>query len=309
MGAAHCLHHQIHSSISVMKPLLKIISKHQNEPFEIMKVHDPYFFPSWHFHPELEIMFVQEGTGIRFVGDSMERFQAGDLVLYGSNIPHLYRSDQEYYSKGSDLISRAVVIYFRESFLGEGFTDLPSMAPIRRLFSLSKRGIKFKGESRDELKRLLQNVDERKDGIDKIIDLLRVLKIMAEAKDYDLLSSQAFTKTINEDECERINRVYQYIIDHFAENPSLEQVSGIANMSSTAFCRYFKSHTNKTYTQFLNEIRVGSACKLLIDNKLSISQVCFETGFNNFTHFNSQFKKITGFTPTQYQYMHFHTNE
>lgn len=291
-----------------MKPLLKIISKQQNEPFEIMNVQDPYFFPSWHFHPELEIMFVQEGTGIRFVGDSMERFQSGDLVLYGSNIPHLYRSDQEYYRKGSDLVSKALVIYFRESFLGNGFLDLPSVAPIRRLFSLSKRGIKFKGESREELKKLLRNVDDKKDGIEKIIDLLSILKVMVETKEYDLLCSQAFTKTINEDECERINKVYQFIIDNYTENPSLDDVSGIANMSSTAFCRYFKSHTNKTYTQFLNEIKIGNACKLLIDNKLSVSQVCFEIGFNNFTHFNSQFKKITGFTPKQYQYIHFQSN-
>lgn len=291
-----------------MKPLLKIINTQQNEPFQLMKVQEPYFFPSWHFHPEYEIMLVLEGTGIRFVGDSMERFQPGDLVFYGNKIPHLYRSDVAYYQKDSSLISKAIVVYFKEHFLGPDFWDLPNIMPVKKLFSYSKRGIKFKGEAKNGLMREIQQLDDQKDGIEKIIDLLTILKIMAGTREYDLLSSSAFTKYIEEDDCERINKVYQFIMDNYAENPSLEHVSEIANMSATAFCRYFKSRTNKTYTQFLNEIKIGNACKLLIDNNQSISQVCFEIGFNNFTHFNSQFKKIIGLTPREYQYRHFQMN-
>lgn len=286
-----------------MKPLLKIVNTEKNKAFQIMKVQEPYFFPSWHFHPEYEIMLVLEGTGIRFVGDSMERFQAGDLVFYGANIPHLYRSDKEYYQKDSELISKATVVYFKENFLGNNFWDLPDIASIRKLFSHSKRGIRFKGKVKNELKKQIQKLDDQKDGIEKIIDLLTILKIMAGTREYDLLSSSAFTK-YEEDDCERMNKVYQFLMDNYMESPSLEQVSKIASMSATAFCRYFKSHTNKTYTQFLNEIKIGNACKLLIDNNLSISQICFEIGFNNFTHFNNQFKKITALTPRQYQHKH-----
>ncbi|WP_428664326.1 AraC family transcriptional regulator [Runella sp.] len=287
-----------------MKPILKIVNTQQSEAFQIMKVNDPYFFPTWHFHPELEIMLVQEGSGIRFVGNSMERFQAGDLVLYGSNIPHLYRSDKEYYQKDTPLVSRATVVYFKENFLGESFWQLPPISPIKKLLALSKRGIKFKGEAKEELQRQVQQLDDQKNSIGRIIDLLSILKIMAETKEYELLLNNAFTKYVSEDECERINKVYQFIIDNYTENPTLERVSEVANMSATAFCRYFKSHTNKTYTQFLNDIKVDNACRLLIDNRLSISQICFETGFNNFTHFNDQFKKITGITPKQYQSSH-----
>jgi AraC-like DNA-binding protein/quercetin dioxygenase-like cupin family protein len=287
-----------------MKPLLKIVNAEKNKTFQIMNVNEPYFFPSWHFHPEYEVMLVLEGTGIRFVGDSMERFQAGDLVFYGANIPHLYRSDKEYYQKDSKLISKATVVYFKENFLGEHFWSLPDIAPIKKLLAHSRRGIRFKGKARNELKKHIQKLDDHKDGIDKIIDLLTILKIMAGTREYDLLSSSAFTKYVEEDDCERMNKVYQFLMDHYMESPSLEEVSQIANMSTTAFCRYFKSHTNKTYTQFLNEIKIGNACKLLIDNTLSISQICFETGFNNFTHFNSQFKKITSLTPSQYQDRH-----
>lgn len=287
-----------------MKPLLKIINTQQNEAFQIMRVQEPYFFPSWHFHPEYEIMLVLEGTGIRFVGDSMERFQPGDLVFYGTNIPHLYRSDKEYYQKESDLISQATVVYFKENFLGESFWHLPDIAPIKKLFSHAKRGMKFKGKARDELRRQIQKLDNQKDGIERIIDLLTVLKIMAGTREYELLSSSAFTKYIDKDDCERMNKVYQFIMDNYTKTPSLEEVSKIAHMSTTAFCRYFKSRTNKTYTQFLNEVKIGNACKLLIDNELSISQVCFETGFNNFPHFNNQFKRIIGHSPKQYRHKH-----
>lgn len=287
-----------------MKPLLKIVNTGKNKAFQIMKVNEPYFFPSWHFHPEFEIMLVLEGTGIRFVGDSMERFQPGDLVFYGTNIPHFYRSDKEYYQKDSGLVSKATVVYFKEDFLGDGFWDLPDIAPVKKLFTQSKRGIRFRAKVKGELKKHIQRLDERKDGIDKIIDLLTIIKIMAVTREYDLLSSSAFTKYVEQGDCERMNKVYQFLMDNYMESPSLEEVAEIACMTTTAFCRYFKSHTNKTYTQFLNEIKIGNACKLLIDNSLSISQICFEIGFNNFTHFNNQFKKITAVTPREYQYQH-----
>jgi AraC-like DNA-binding protein len=295
-------------SVHEMKPLLKIIDTQQNNAFQIMKVQESYFFPSWHFHPEYEIMLVQEGTGMRFVGDSVERFEAGDLVFFGSNIPHLYRSDAAYYEKDSRLTSKATVVYFKADFLGQNFWDLPDVLPLKKLLSLSQRGIRFKGSAGKELEKRICKLDERNDGIEKIISLLSILKAMSETKEYDLLSSSVFTRYVEEDDCVRMNRVYQYIMDNYTESPSLQQISEVANMSTTAFCRYFKSRTNKTYTQFLNEIKIGNACRLLVDDNQSISQVCFEIGFNNFTHFNSQFKKIMGLTPREYQYRHIQLN-
>lgn len=284
---------------------MKIIDTQQHEAFRIMRVNEPYFFPSWHFHPEYEIMLVEHGTGVRFVGDSVERFQTGDLVFYGSNIPHLYRSDREYYQLTPGLISRATVVYFKEDFLGQSFLDLPGITAVKRLFALSKRGIRFKGKARNELRKHILQLDEQKDGISRVIDLLTILRLMVSAHEYDLLSSGAFIKYVDEEDCERMNNVYQFIMDNHTRNPSLEEVAKVAHMSETAFCRYFKTHTNKTYTQFLNEVKIGNACKLLVDNEMSVSQICFEVGFNNFPHFNNQFKKITGLTPSQYQRRHF----
>ncbi|MGN6342867.1 MAG: AraC family transcriptional regulator [Ginsengibacter sp.] len=286
------------------KPLLKVINNQTSEAFQLLRVNEPFFFPSWHFHPECEIMLVLEGTGIRFVGDSIERFKPGDLVFFGRDIPHFYRSDEEFYQKKPDFVSRAIVLYFREDFLGETFWNLSDIACLKKVINDSKRGIIFKGKVKCEIIKQMEKMDDQKSGLAKVIDLLTILKTMSDAKDYYLLSSMGFTQNANEEECERINNVYQFIIKNYSTNPTLEEVSSIANMSITAFCRYFKSCTNKTYTQFLNEIKIGNACKLLIDNKLSISQICFEIGFNNFTHFNSQFKRIMDLSPRQYQQRH-----
>lgn len=284
-----------------MKPLLKIINKEQQDVFQLMRVCEPHFFPALHFHPECEIMLVLKGTGIRFVGDSMERFQAGDLVFYGREIPHFYQNDQGFYQQLSDSAAQAVVVYFKEDFLGKEFWEMPNVVQLKKLLTNSKRGIKFTGKAKIELAGQIKRLDDNKDSVGKLIDLLSILQVMANSKDYELLSSRGFVLPVDEDECKRMNDVYQYIIHHFVRNPSLEEVSAIAHMSPSAFCRYFKQHSNKTYTQFLNEIKIGNACKLLIDNKLPISQICFEVGFNNFTHFNNQFRRIIGMTPSQYQ--------
>lgn len=288
-----------------MKPVLKIIHTQQNEIFQLMRVNESFFFPSWHFHPEFEIMLVLEGRGIRFVGDSIERFEAGDLVFLGKNLPHFYRSDEAYYQEKCPERSKALVIYFKEQFLGEAFWDQPDIAPLKGLFSDANRGIRFKGKARAEITRKIIQFNKHEMGIERLIDLLSIFQIMCENRDYDLLSSQGFVPCSPvQPESERIKEVYNYILDHYASNPSLLSVSRLANMSPVAFCRYFKSRTNRTYTQFLNEIKIGNACRLLIENKLSISQVSFKIGFNNLTHFNNQFKRIMGSTPSQYQQQH-----
>lgn len=287
-----------------MKPLLKIINQEQQDVFQLMRVCESRFFPALHFHPECEIMLVLRGTGIRFVGDSMERFQPGDLVFYGREVPHFYQNDHGFYQQESDSAAQALVVYFKEDFLGREFWELPNNVQLKRLFTNSSRGVRFTGRCRAQLEEQIRLLDDQKDSLAKTIDLLRILQVMANARDCKSLSSRGFILPVDQDECKRMNDVYQYIIHHYIRNPSLEEVSAIAHMSPSAFCRYFKQHSNKTYTQFLNEIKIGNACKLLIDNKLPISQICFEVGFNNFTHFNGQFRRILGMTPSQYQRQH-----
>ena len=287
-----------------MKPLLKIIDTQQQEAFQLLRVDESFFFPSWHFHPEYEIMLVLEGRGMRFVGDSIERFEAGDLVFLGKDIPHFYRSDEEYYSGLSPERSKALVVYFKEYFLGDAFWNLPDIEVLKKLFSDAKRGVRFLGADKEAIAAKIRELCEHSTGIEKVIDLLSIFQIMSGAKNYDILSSRGFSPHPVKAECDRINQVCSYILDHYTTSPTLSEVSAHANMSTAAFCKYFKSRTNKTYTRFLNEIRIGNACRLLIEDRLSISQICFKIGFNNLTHFNSQFKRIIGRTPSQYQQQH-----
>ena len=287
-----------------MKALLKLINAQQEKVFQVMRVNEPFFYPHWHFHPECEIMLVLEGTGMRFAGDSMQRFRPGDLVLLSNKIPHLYRSDKVYYEKQAGVKSKAFVVYFDEVLLRGEFLAGMNFVALKRLFALSKRGIKFTGKSRNKIRNRLLELDDSKDSLEKMIDLLSVLKLMSEASDYEQLSSDGFTNVIAEDDCQRINRVYQFVMDNYTKNPMLEAVAEIACMSPTAFCRFFKSQTNKTYIQFLNEVKIGNACNLLINHDLSISQICFMTGFNNTAHFNNQFRKILGVTPSEYRQEH-----
>ena len=284
------------------KPLLKLVGQNSTSAFKILKVKEPYFFPSFHFHPECEIMLVQEGSGIRYTGDSMANFQADDLVLYGPNLPHFYRCDEAYYHSTSTLVSKATVIYFKEDFLGHDFLNLSDVMPIKKMLSRARSGIRFYGNVNIDLKRKILDLDEDADGMENIISLLSILRTMALTEEYEVLSGSSEFAIPEDHDCERINRVNQYIMNHYSNSPSLSSVAKIANMSEAAFCRYFKAHTQKTYTQFLNEIKIGNACKLLMNKNLSVSQVCFEIGFNNFNHFNNQFKRITGLTPKQFQY-------
>lgn len=283
----------------INKPVLKIINPLVISSFYLLNVHEAYFFPAWHFHPEYEITLVLDGTGLRFVGDNLGRFGPGDVLLYGGNIPHLHRSDGTY--NNSILSSKAIVIYFSENILGQGFWELSDSIYIKKLLSYSKRGIIFEGRSSKELAKQIIKINNEKDDIGRIINLLIILKMMSESKDYNLLSSISYEEFTHKDNCERMNKVYQFMLENYARNPSLEETSDIANMCVTAFCRYFKIQTNKTYTEFLNEIKIGNACKLLINNNQIISQICFEVGFNSFSHFNNQFKKRTGLCPYQYR--------
>ncbi len=281
-------------------PSYKKVSAENNQIIEILEVKEPHFYPLWHFHPESEIMLLKKSTGTRYIGDSIENFQAGDVVLLGPNIPHLWRSSKECFVEGSPVSAKATVIYFREDRLGDDFYNLPEMAQINKLLSTARRGVKFSGKNRAILRR---KVDEivRKEGMDRIVGLLSLLNYMADQCNYEPITSLGYSPRVDVDDFSRFNRISAYLMNNFSKKITLDEIASEANLSSTAFCRYFKSRTNKTFVGFLNEIRIGNACKLLMEKEKSASEICYESGFNNLTNFNIQFRKIKGLTPLQYQ--------
>ncbi len=258
-------------------------------------------FPSpLHFHPEIEILLILEGTGTRLIGDSSGRFSPGELIMIGSNVPHVWYSDRV---STNDMPKTPETIYlqFREDFAGEPFMNLPESKNIKKLFSLSKRGIRLRGKTSHLVAEQLVSIIHSS-GFSRVLKLMRILQLIAESNEYELLASPISQNQINHENSKKLNKIYKYILENYHENISLQDMAFIADLSTSAFCRYFKKTTNKTFIQFLNEIRIGHACRLLQEEKNdSISHICYACGFNNVSYFINQFRKITGVTPMTYR--------
>jgi len=286
-----------------MKPRLLKVPKTPTHSFSVREDRDPYINNRWHYHPEVELIYFHEGGGTQFVGDHIKRFDPGDIILVGSNLPHYWRYDDVYFNEEEKRKVHSTVIHFSENFWGETFLQLPEIKPIRSLLDKARRGLQVSAREHSNIPSLVEKISHS-EGVGRIIALIECLSAFAATSDPHLLSSIGFRQDFSEEESQRINAIYDYTLRHFSQKIYLEQVAAIVGLVPNSFCRYFKSRTGKTYTQFLTEIRVGHACKLLIDNRISIKQLCFESGFNNFTCFHKNFKMITGKSPQHYQREH-----
>jgi len=259
----------------------------------------PHFTVPWHFHPEIEILYVCKSTGTSYIGDSINHFKNGAISIIGENIPHWWKSDEEYLqAKSSDGI-KALIIQFRKEMFDTNFINMPEMSSIRDLLERSGRGIQFTGYSTEALGRQVMKIF-RLGGIKRITELIILLDMMARASEFRFHASVGYSKIINTWDFNRFNKVHEFLVNNFTGNILLDDICNIINMTPTALCRYFKKHSGKTLFSFLNEMRIGHACKLLIEENTAISDACFRSGFNNLSHFNMQFKKIMHLTPTDY---------
>ena len=276
-----------------MRPQIQKIPLSEQSSFMADRFFTPYFETPWHYHPEYEVVLMLEGKGKRFIGNNIADYQPGDLCFIGSNLPHMYRKDDAEASGGS------LVIHFREDFLGKDFVTVPEMQKIKMLFDRSSMGIQVNGETKNKAAVLMNEITELK-GMNRLISLFQLLNMLADSDEFDLLSSPEI-KGQNSDDSDRLNRVFDYVMRNFKEDIQMEQIAKLANMSYSGFCRYFKTRTKKTFTHFVNEIRVGYACRRLVETDLSVENVCYEAGFNNKTNFMEQFRKIIKCTPYQFK--------
>ncbi len=284
-----------------MKPHLLKIALSPASSFSIRHDVVPVFFDRWHYHPEIEIVFIQEGSGTEFIGDNIRSFRKGDVLLVGSGLPHYWHCSDKYYEE-AHTNCEAVVAHFNPSFLGEKFLALPENKVIRELLTNSKRGILIDETIRGQVVELLFEMLQASD-CKKLLLLLSALEIIA-TSNQKLLCSEGFVPNHDASQTESINQIYAYSLANFHRKITLEEIAAVAHLSPNSFCRHFKSHTRKTYSEFLQEIRVGHACKLLIENQLTIGHICDASGFNTFANFYRYFKLITGKTPQQYQQMY-----
>lgn len=282
-----------------MKPILRKIDPGADHSFSIREDIHPYLYNHWHYHPEVELTLIRKGDGVRLVGDSMQPFADGDLVLLGANVPHLWRSAASYFDQSSDLTIEAIAVHFKADFWGDSFLALPEMRSIKNLLENAQRGMRIQARTHAEVVSKMETILHSQ-GATRIELLLHILNLIASSDTCEPLCSTGFVQTYNANNTDRIDQIFNYTFTHFKEPLSIEKVASAVNLSPHSFCRYFKTRTLKTYWQFLLEVRIGYACKLLIENKQNISQVAFESGFSNLSNFNRQFKTIMRLTPQQY---------
>ncbi|MFP4092522.1 MAG: AraC family transcriptional regulator [Cyclobacteriaceae bacterium] len=283
-----------------MKQALQKSPIPESRLFVIRDLQEPHFDPNWHFHPEYQLFVVLEGTGTRFVGDHVKSFEEGDMVFTGPNLPHLWHSSPAYFDPKNGLSTRGIVIYFQESFPGQDFIRKDETIRLRQLFERSRRGLEIYGTT---ARKVRQNMLEllHLDELDSIILLLQILNTLLHSEEMHELSSAGYSNALKEGDTEIMKLVHSYVMDHFTRKISLAEVAAIANMTPTSFSRYFKLHANKTFSELLSEIRIGHACRLLIEEKMNVSLACYESGFQTLSNFNRQFKAIMKRTPLEYK--------
>ncbi|HEX7899525.1 MAG TPA: AraC family transcriptional regulator [Planctomycetota bacterium] len=255
--------------------------------FAVKRRRDRRFEFAWHFHPEIELTWIVRSRGRRFVGDSIEDYRDGDLVLLGPDLPHTWHSEPG--------LHEAVVVQFAPDFLGE----LPELRGLRALFDRAARGLAFGARTLKSVSKHLDGLEEV-EGLPRLCALLATLERLAAARDVRPLSSRPFSEPRKAD-MERIDRVCRHLAERYAEDVSLAEAAGVAHLSVPAFCRFFKSRTGKTLVGYLTELRIGRACRLLMETERSVSDVGYASGFNNLSNFNRRFLALKGVPPRAYR--------
>lgn len=254
---------------------------------------------SLHCHSEYELIYVMEGHGKEFIGDSVREYHSGDLVLIGANLPHLYLSDAP---SSPDDNNSCCILQFPHSLFPEQMEDIQEYAPIHTVLGNSTRGICFHSKTlKRNVLRIMDDINRQR-GIERLLSLFRLLDMLGKSNNITLISSLKYTNPLEgyipDDP---VSQIFGFLINNHKKELTLEDISGHVHMNSTSLCRYFKQRTGKTLFQCLNEIRVEYACKLLGNSHLTIAQVAWESGFGNQAHFNKQFRIVTKQTPTEYR--------
>lgn len=268
--------------------------------FTIKALKEPIFDPIWHFHSEYQLFIVLKGSGTRFIGDNIKPFKKGDITFTGPNLPHLWRSDNDGLYIEDHSWSEGIVIYFHDNFVSENFLQKEEALKLNQLLKKSSRGIDVTGKTAKTIQKMFLNL-LKMEGFDRILEVLKILNCLSQTDEIELLASPGYMNTQKDGDSERMNKVYVYVMKNFKRRITVLELAELTNMAPTSFSRYFKIHANKTFSEFVSEIRIGHACKLLIEKKMDISQTCYNSGFQTLSNFNRQFKAITNRTPLAYK--------
>jgi AraC-like DNA-binding protein len=280
-----------------MSPTLEIITPSFGSSFTFSRYVENANCKSdlWHYHPEIELVFVNGGSGKRQIGSHISYYSDGDLVLIGSNLPHCGFTNEQTGNKNE------TVIQMRPDFLGNDFLEISELKNIQHLLHKAKGGIAFGSETKKIIACKIEEM-ETQSTFDRLLSMISILNTLETNNEYTILNADGFSLELQVQDNDRINVVFNHVKDHFQEPIQLDTVSSMVSMTTPSFCRYFKKITNKTFTTFVNDYRLVHASKLLSENTKSITEICYESGFNNFSHFNKSFKAFTGKSASQYRH-------
>jgi len=282
-----------------MKVLPFKIPKTAESAFHTQIDEEPYFYDTLHQHPEFQLTLIEQSTGSFIHGDYVGNFAPGEVFVIGANVPHVFRCDDRYYQENEVGAARALTLFFDQRTFGTPFLELPEARALTDFMTVAQRGLKAKPELAEAMGGMIRQLFEIQ-GMEKLILLLQILNRLAASTDHDYLTSHGPGKGLKESEGQRLNDIFHFTMKEYTRPIKLEEVAAIAYMSPSAFCRYFKQHTRKTYLDFLNEYRISQACRLLMETDMAVSEVCYESGFNNLSNFNRKFKAVMGVTPKGY---------
>lgn len=276
-----------------MKIELETINTPSKSPFRLL--HDPklshLFY--WHFHPEYELVYIEGANGTRHVGDHISEFKETDLVLIGSNIPHLN------FDFGVKTTYREEVLHIKPSFIKTFVEPLPELQSLNRLMELSRYGLAFYGETKKEVGTSLKTLHTLK-PFEYFMAILQLLKRLSQSNEFELLHTQPYKNRYSKKEQHRIRNIYALIDERYQSKIAVDEVAEFCNLTKPAFCRYFKKATGSTFVEFLNQYRISQSKRLLLTGK-NVSETCFECGFESLSYFNRTFKKVTGENPSAFK--------
>lgn len=282
----------------MLKPTFEALQATDSQSFLVRNFQQEAFRAPYHFHPELELTLILRGQGKRYVGNRMDAFEAGDLVLLGSNLPHCWKTESGDTTPDS---AAAIVIQFPPGFLGEDFLTRPELSGIRQLLQRAENGLRFTGQTRDIAAGQIQALLTERGGFEKMIALLEMLEMLSRSAAFEILAPQPMTANIHREDQQRMGEVFAYVVDHFRGGVSLAEAARVAGLSPNAFCKYFKRITRKTFMETVIGYRLNYAAQQLVQTDQPVSAVCFDSGFGDISHFNKTFKAKMHLSPLHYR--------
>jgi AraC-like DNA-binding protein len=282
-----------------MQPFKEVINYPVDNSFLIKFDNFPHFRFPWHFHDECEIVYVIKSFGKKFVGDAVEEFGPGDLSLYGSNLPHFYMNDPVFYGGDPDMRVNAIVVQFHPNYFPPSQLEGAEFMAVKRLLNSISSGLTFSAESSAHAGKILHEIYQS-NGMERYLLFVKLIDYLGKSESRTIATPD-YTNTRNAEEDPRMAKIYKFTTRNYNRKIELEEVASVAGMNVTAFCRYFRRKSGKTFANFVNELRISYACKFLKHGNQTIANICEEAGFNNLSNFNRQFKSIMGKSPSEYR--------